>query len=341
MHSVVVQKLRPHSIVTAKIAIFLLFRSLIVIILAKITVIYSDYTYMEQKKLRFALFGNVYQERKSAAVQKFLAIVAERGAELVMPSVFHDFLVNGLKINVPPCDIIDDSDFDADYVVCMGGDGTFLDVASRVGGKQIPIIGINTGRLGFLASFSPDNIEAVMADVYAGQLGIESHSVLQLSCDELELEGYPYALNEIAILKHDISSMIGVHASINDEYLTTYQADGLIVGTPTGSTAYSLSVGGPIVVPQSQTITLTPVAPHSLNMRPLVLCDDCEIKLRVESRSRSFLISIDGRSQSYRDNLHLRVRRAPYDVKVVTHPDQSYFSTLRRKMMWGANLFKS
>ena len=289
------------------------------------------------KKLKFAIFGNIYQERKCAAIQKFFAMAQERKAELAIPETFYTFLRDSLKINVPHCEIIKGDDFTADFVVCMGGDGTFLDVASRVGNKEIPIIGINTGRLGFLASFSPDHIEEAISDIYDGNYCVESRSVLQISCDELELEDYPFALNEVAILKHDISSMIGIHTSINDEYLTTYQADGLIVATPTGSTAYSLSVGGPIVVPQSGTIALTPVAPHSLNMRPMVLCDDCEITLRVESRSSNFLISLDGRSHSYPDNLHLRIRKAPYMVKVVTRPGQNFFSTLRRKMMWGAD----
>ena len=289
------------------------------------------------KRLKFALFGNVHQERKSAAVQKFFAIAAERKAELAMPETFHHFLSQNLKIHVPECEIIQDGQFTADYVVCMGGDGTFLDVASRVGDKEIPIIGINTGRLGFLASFSPDHIEATMADIYDGNFGVEQHSVLNISCDELDLKDYPFALNEIAILKHDISSMIAIHTDINDEYLTTYQADGLIIATPTGSTAYSLSVGGPIIVPQSDTICLTPVAPHRLNMRPIVLCDDTEISLRVESRSHSFLIALDGRSQSYPDNIPLRIRKAPYCVKVVTRQSQSFFSTLRKKMMWGAD----
>ncbi len=289
------------------------------------------------KKLKFALFGNVHQERKSAAVQKFLAIATEKKAELAMPESFFSFLRDNMKIHVPNCEIIRDNNFTADYVVCMGGDGTFLDVASRVGDKEIPIIGINTGRLGFLASFSPDHIEETMADVYDGNFCVKAHSVLNISCDEMELKDYPYALNEIAILKHDISSMIAIHTDINDEYLTTYQADGLIIGTPTGSTAYSLSVGGPIIVPQSDTISLTPVAPHSLNMRPMVLCDDSEISLRVESRSHSFLISLDGRSQNYPDNIHLRIRKAPYCVKVVTKQNQNFFSTLRKKMMWGAD----
>ena len=292
---------------------------------------------MSQKKLKFALFGNIYQERKSAAVQKLLAILVQREADILISERFLDFLSTGLQIQVPPCQVIKDDAFEADFVVCMGGDGTFLDVASRVGDKQIPIIGINTGRLGFLASFSPEQMESAIADIYEGHFDVDAHSVLQLLCDDAELLGYPFALNEIAILKHDISSMITIHTNINNEYLTTYQADGLIVGTPTGSTAYSLSVGGPIVVPQSQTMTLTPVAPHSLNMRPIVLCDDSEVELRIESRSRSFLVSLDGRSQSYHDNIHLRIRKAPYVVKVVTKCGQSYFSTLRRKMMWGTD----
>ena len=289
------------------------------------------------KKLKFALFGNVYQERKSAAVQKFFAIAEKYEADIMMTRQFHDFLHDNLKIVVPRCELIEGNDFNADFAICLGGDGTFLDVASRVADKQIPIIGFNTGRLGFLASYQPGRIEDTIADIYHGNYDVEAHNVLQLMCDELELQGYPFALNEIAILKHDISSMITIHTDINDEYLTTYQADGLIVSTPTGSTAYSLSVGGPIIVPQSDAICLTPVAPHSLNMRPIVLRDDAEIELRVESRSGNFLVSLDGRSKSYRDNVHLRIRKAPYVVNVVTQPGHSFFSTLRKKMMWGAD----
>ena len=289
------------------------------------------------KKLKFALFGNVYQERKCAAVQKFFAIAHEKKADIAIHEPFFEFLRDNMKINVPECEVFKDRDFTADYVICMGGDGTFLDAASKVGDKEIPVIGINTGRLGFLASFSPDRMKDTMEDIYSGFYDVEQHSVLQISCDELQLQDYPFALNEIAILKHDISSMITIHTDINNEYLTAYQADGLIIGTPTGSTAYSLSVGGPIIVPQSETISLTPVAPHSLNMRPIVLTDDSEGTLRVESRSHSFLISLDGRSQSYPDNVHLRIRKAPYKVNVITKKGQSFFATLRKKMMWGAD----
>jgi len=298
---------------------------------------------MQEGKFKIALFGNIYQEKKSVAVQKFFAVAQELQADLLIPASFYDFLTSNLQINVPQCQILDDTKsepLDADVVVCMGGDGTFLDVASKVGARQIPIVGVNMGRLGFLANFSPDELEQTLKNLAKGKYDVEHHSVIELSCDEQVLEGYPCALNEIAILKHDISAMISIHTSVNGEYLTTYQADGLIVGTPTGSTAYSLSVGGPIIIPRLDTISLTPVAPHSLNMRPIVVDDKSVIDLRVESRSGSFLVSLDGRSHSYSDHIHLHIRKAPYSVKVVVHPQHSFFSTLRQKMMWGADARK-
>ena len=187
------------------------------------------------------------------------------------------------------------------------------------------------------AEYPRERVQSILEDVCDGNFKIVNHAVLQATCEEADLGPFPFALNEIAVLKHDISSMISIHTNIDGEYLTTYMADGLIVGTPTGSTAYSLSVGGPIVVPQGNNITLTPVAPHSLNMRPIVLCDSSELELRVQSRSGSFLVAIDGRSHSYPDNILLKIKRAPYDVKVVTSKNQNFFTTLRKKMMWGAD----
>lgn len=289
------------------------------------------------KNIKFALFGNVYQEHKCLAVQSFLDIAKRRDARIAIYEPFYKFLSTIPHIDLPRCEVFADQDFTADYVVCIGGDGTFLDTASKVANKNIPIIGVNAGRLGFLASFSSESMEETINNIYEGRFKTQSHSVLQMTCDDTKLIGYPFALNEIAILKHDISSMITIHTDVNGERLTTYQADGLIISTPTGSTAYSLSVGGPIIVPQSDTICLTPIAPHSLNMRPIVLCDNNEITLTVESRSRSFLISLDGRSQSYPENIQLHIRKAPYSINVVIGEDQSFFSTLRRKMMWGAD----
>ena len=220
-------------------------------------------------------------------------------------------------------------------VLSIGGDGTFLKAASRVGKKEIPILGINTGRLGFLADVLPDQMEDAFDEIYQGNYLAEPRRVLKLTCNGHVLKGYPYGLNEIAVLKRDTSSMITIHAYINGEPLNVYQADGLVISTPTGSTGYSLSVGGPILVPQSDTISLTAVAPHSLNVRPIVIRDDWEITLDVESRSHNFLIAVDGRSETCREGTRLTIKRADYYVRIVKRCHHSFFNTLREKMMWG------
>ena len=220
-------------------------------------------------------------------------------------------------------------------VLSIGGDGTFLKAASRVGKKEIPILGINTGRLGFLADILPDQMEDAFDEIYQGNYLAEPRRVLKLTCNGHVLKGYPYGLNEIAVLKRDTSSMITIHAYINGEPLNVYQADGLVISTPTGSTGYSLSVGGPILVPQSGTISLTAVAPHSLNVRPIVIRDDWEITLDVESRSHNFLIAVDGRSETCREGTRLTIKRADYYVRIVKRCHHSFFNTLREKMMWG------
>ena len=250
---------------------------------------------------------------------------------------FYEFLTKGQCLSVQADRLFEGDDFDADLAVSIGGDGTFLKAASRVGRKGIPILGINTGRLGFLADISPEEMEATLDEIYAGRIQVEERSVLHLLCDDKNLQESPYALNEIAVLKHDSSSMIAIHTSINGAYLNTYQADGLVIATPTGSTAYSLSVGGPIMVPHSDTIAITAVAPHSLNVRPIVVPDDWEIALDVESRSHSFLVAIDGRSESCKETTHLTIRKADYAVKVVKRCNHKFFETLRSKLMWGAD----
>lgn len=287
--------------------------------------------------MKFALFGNTYQAKKSAHVERLLSLLDERRAEVCICREFYQFLTRDLKMNLRPADVFDGNDFEADMVLSIGGDGTFLKAASRVGERNIPILGINTGRLGFLADVSPEEMEETFDDIYNEDYRIEDRSVLQVTCNGQELKGYPFGLNEIAVLKRDSSSMISIHTSINGAYLTTYQADGLVVATPTGSTAYSLSIGGPIIVPHSNTIAITPVAPHSLNIRPIVINDDWEITLDVESRSHNFLIAIDGRSETCREGSRLSIRKADYQIKVVKRNNHIFFSTLRDKMMWGAD----
>ena len=296
--------------------------------------IYSD---MEHRKLRFALFGNIYQTKKSASIQKVLSCLSEHGAELYVDMEYYYFLKDNQRIDVNAAKIFTDDDFQADFVISMGGDGTFLKAASRVREKMIPILGVNMGRLGFLADVSPGDIERCVEAIYQDDFSIENRALIKVETDGEPLEGYDCALNDVAILKRDTASMISIHASINGDHLTTYQADGLVVSTPTGSTAYSLSNGGPIIVPGTKVFSMTAVAPHSMNIRPIVLSDSSEITLTVESRSHNFLIAIDGRSEKCKEGTRLTLRRAPYDVKVVKRSRHSYFNTLREKMMWGVD----
>lgn len=305
---------------------------------------------MEQK-LRFALFGNEYQTKKSASMALLLNCLHRRGAEVFVERTFYDFLKreesgerkveSGLWEGVR---VFDKLDFPADYAISMGGDGTLLKTASHVGNSGIPIIGVNTGRLGFLADFLPGDIDEAFDEIYNGTCIVEEHAVIGI--EEVERgerkeerrKGYPYALNDIAVLKRDNASMITIHARINGNDLVTYQADGLVVSTPTGSTAYNLSNGGPIMAPLTGILCLTPVAPHSLNIRPIVINDDSVIELTVESRTHNYLVAVDGRSASLDDRIQLIIRKAPHMVRIVKRASQHYFATLREKMMWGLDV---
>jgi NAD+ kinase len=219
----------------------------------------------------------------------------------------------------------------------MGGDGTFLRAASKVGGKQVPILGINTGRLGFLADVNAQEIEHTINALYEGDYAVDTRSVIRVETDGKAIQGYNCALNDVAILKRDNASMISIHVTVNGDYVTTYQADGLIISTPTGSTAYSLSNGGPIIVPGTHVFSLTAVAPHSLNVRPIVIGDEAVVTLTVESRSHNFLVAVDGRSESLPETTKVTIRKAPFAVRIVKSTDFRYFATLRDKMMWGAD----
>lgn len=288
--------------------------------------------------MKFAIFGNTYQAKKSTHAETLFRLLERRNAQLCICREFYNFLTSDLHMTIASAELFDGDDFTADMVISIGGDGTFLKAASRVGKKNIPILGINTGRLGFLADISPEEMEETFDEIYNNHYKVEERSVLQLHCDDKKLMESPYALNEIAVLKRDSSSMISIHTAINGAHLTTYQADGLVVSTPTGSTAYSLSVGGPVIVPHSKTIAITLVAPHSLNVRPIVICDDWEITLDVESRSHNFLVAIDGRSESCKETTRLRISRADYSIKVIKRFNHIFFDTLRNKLMWGADV---
>jgi NAD+ kinase len=284
--------------------------------------------------MKIAIFGNTYNEAIVSHIETIVNYLKVRNVQLL----FHESLQSVLnQINVENADIelIVGKDFSADLALSIGGDGTFLNTASLVGAKPIPILGINIGRLGFLADVSDEEILKALDSVLAHDYIIEERTLLNVqTSDNSELD-YPFALNEVAVLKQD--SMISVNTSVNGEVVHTYQADGLLVATPTGSTAYSLSVGGPIVVPQAQSLILSPVASHSLNVCPLIVPDSWTIDLEVFSRSRSYLIAVDGRSKVLDVKTKLRISKADYTLKIVKQKDYTFFDTLKNKLMWGVD----
>lgn len=283
--------------------------------------------------MRIAIFGSKHQKKEQ--VEKLFDILIANNTGIYLQEKFYNYLKDCLNLEYNIEGIITGNDFDVDLVISIGGDGTFLRTASAIGKKNIPILGINAGRLGFLADIGEKDLEQTFKEIFAGDYRIEHRSQLVLSTENKAYKGFNYALNEIAIMKQDTASMLTVHANINGEYLTSYEADGIIIATPTGSTAYSMSVGGPIIIPTAANIVISAIAPHSLSNRPLVVTDDSVIELEIESRSDSFLISLDGRSNVFKIGTKLTIRKADFDLNVVKRKNNSFYNTLRNKLMWG------
>ena len=287
--------------------------------------------------MKIAIFGNPSADKTCGHEQQLFSLLQSLGDEIAVESRYYRFLTKEMGWDIPYDSVIEGDDFQADAVISIGGDGTFLRTATRVGSKGIPMVGVNTGRLGFLADITTDRITDAITRIHNGDYTLEERNLLQISMEGLPQGHTPYALNDIAILKHDISSMIQVATSVGGTPMITYQADGLVVATPTGSTAYSLSVGGPIIAPGTNVICLTPVAPHSLTMRPLVLPAGETIHLDVSSRSHSFLVSIDGNSFSCPEHTAIEISRAPFRINVIKPAKGDFFATLREKMFWGTD----
>lgn len=259
------------------------------------------------------------------------------GADVFVDRDFHSFLTDTLDFNPVIAGVLDGDIFDLDLALSVGGDGTFLKTASRINRQRIPILGINTGRLGFLADIGSQELDDTLDEIFKNYYRTEERTLLRMSTEDRLFAGYDYALNEVAVLKRDTSAMITIHASVDDDFLTSYQADGLIVATPTGSTAYSMSVNGPILVPQSRSLILSPVAPHSLNVRPLVIPDTSVITLTIESRNEYILVAIDGRSEIIPSGVLLTISKADYTTSIIKRHNHTFYKTLRDKLMWGAD----
>lgn len=225
-----------------------------------------------------------------------------------------------------------------DMIMSFGGDGTFLEAVTQVGRHNIPILGINTGRLGFLASTSKNEFDTAMEQVRKKQYTFDDRTLIRLDSSPALFDGLNFALNDFAILKKDTSSMITVHAFINGEFLNSYWADGVVVSTPTGSTGYSISCGGPVVLPRSNNFIITPVSAHNLTVRPIVVPDDSELSFTIEGRSKNFLVSMDSRYETVDDSVTLRIKKESFCARLVKLEGHSYFKTLRQKLNWGLDI---
>lgn len=285
--------------------------------------------------MKIAIFGNTYQ--KEDQIREIARVLMKYDVEIYLEEAFRDYLCSEYNLFCSTGDIIKGRDFHTDLVISIGGDGTFLRSSAKIGNKKIPILGVNTGRLGFLADTSYNDFELALQEILEGRYRIEERSQLRVEIAH-PLSGNSYiALNEVAILKQDTASMINVNVHVNDEFLANYEADGMLVATPTGSTAYALSVGGPILSPTLSSFILTPVASHSLTSRPLLIDDNSLIQLRVNSRSNHFLLSLDGRSTILSTDVEFKIRKASYPLRIVRREGQTFYQTLRNKLKWESN----
>ncbi len=290
--------------------------------------------------MKIAFYGQTIKPDFFDELSRFFSLLKEKRVESFVYRPFLEYLQHDCGINPEIAGQFEGSDdlpLDISYMFSLGGDGTFLKSFLVARNGSIPLVGINTGRLGFLSDIAREEIESAVCDILEGNILIDERTVLELEIISEKQTELQYALNEIAVTKLDSSSMINIHTGINDEFLNTYWADGLIVATPTGSTAYSLSVGGPILTPDSENFVISPIAPHNLTVRPMVVPDHHSITLHVEGRGLHYLVSVDSKSEPIYFTETLKIRKAPFKVKTIRLKGHSFFSTLRNKLMWGVD----
>ena len=283
---------------------------------------------------KIAIHGREVSESVEIYIQEIVSFLKENELEYSVTEAFGTSAYSEIFAGVPRFERVESPD-QFDCFLSLGGDGTFLETLTFVGSTEIPILGINTGRLGFLATISRDQIRLALSKLLSGQFDYDYRTLLSLDTEENFFSGKNFALNEFTILRKDTSSMIVIKCYVNDQFLATYWADGLMVSTPTGSTGYSLSCGGPIIMPQSGNFIITPVSPHNLNVRPLVLSDESILHFEVESRRTNFLISLDSRSTTADDGVKLRVKKSYFRAKLIRIHGDSFIQALRTKLSWG------
>lgn len=290
--------------------------------------------------MKIAVYGPLFNERSKSTIQTLISYLKKREAHVVFENNFHASIVSDsdIDLNAYMFDTFEVLDASYDLLISIGGDGTILRAITFVKDLEIPIVGINTGRLGFLATIPMNTIQKAMDEIFEGNYRISKRSLLSIKLDAentaLDLD---FALNEIAVSRKNTTSMISVETWLDKEYLTSYWADGLIVSTPTGSTGYSLSCGGPVIIPESDSLVLTPIAPHNLNARPLVISSDKVIKLKVSGREDQHLVSLDSRINTLENNTTITIQKASFYIHMIELKEDGFLETLRKKLLWGAD----
>ncbi len=291
--------------------------------------------------MKIAINGRNFKDEVKPFAQLMFDFLAQKGVEIQISEIYQQFLNEiGVRHHATQFFTSQEDLFDANVVLSLGGDGTLLDTVTHVTKREIPILGINTGRLGFLATVSPDKINESLEEIFAGRYTLDPRTLVsvetRLNDEPIDVfNGINFGLNELGIMKTDTSSMIMLKAYLNGEFLNTYWADGLIIATATGSTGYNLSVGGPLVMPSSDIFVISPMSPHNLNVRPLVVSTDVILDLEVESRSNSCSISLDARAKVIDSNVKIRMKREAFKANIIKLSDSNFLNTLRSKLNWG------
>ncbi|MEX2380004.1 MAG: NAD kinase, partial [Vicingaceae bacterium] len=285
-----------------------------------------------------ALYGKRIDKSNKQDIEHLLSKLKFKEAKLQYHHLFAKQLEKTKILKVDDAEVFSNSkelNSKTDYLISVGGDGTFLDTILLVRDKKIPVLGINTGRLGFISNTPPEDIDFAINSLYEKKYTLDYRSMIKMDSDTKHFGADNYALNEISILKRDTSSMITIEVSLDGGHLNTYWADGLIISTATGSTAYSLSCGGPILMPGSGNFVITPIAPHNLNVRPIVIDNNSTLDITVEARAKKNLIALDSRSAELKNGEKFRIQKAPFKVAIIQLEKQNFITSLRSKLNWG------
>ncbi len=286
--------------------------------------------------MKIAIHGRNFPESARPYIQSMFEELSRRQTEIIISQGYREYLDNANVAHYSQATYtVEEGVADADFIFSLGGDGTLLDAVTHVGSRQIPIIGINIGRLGFLATVAPASVRLMIDALFNGQYSIDERTLVNVRSSTDIFGNLPFGLNDFTITRTQTSSMITVHSYLDGEFLNSYWADGLIISTPSGSTGYSLSCGGPVLLPQTESLIITPISPHNLNVRPMVVMDTCQLSFEVESRSGNFLAALDSRSFTVDTTVRISVQKEAFKARLVKLSDDNFLNTLRSKLNWG------